>query len=78
MKFGTLLDVMMDILQKRKVTAVELAEKYETSTRTIYRYVDELSFSLPIYVKQGRNGGNKVKQKIWGVRKRLYLPNGNA
>ena len=57
MKFSILLDVLMDILQKRKVTASELAEKYETSTRTIYRYVDELSFSVPVYVKRGRNGG---------------------
>lgn len=57
MKFSILLDVMMDILQKRKVTAAELAEKYETSTRTIYRYVDELSFSLPVYIKRGRGGG---------------------
>ena len=57
MKFSILLDVMMDILQKRKVTAVELAQKYETSTRTIYRYVDELSFSLPVYIKRGRGGG---------------------
>ncbi|MBQ9118395.1 MAG: YafY family transcriptional regulator [Clostridia bacterium] len=57
MKFSTLLDVLMDVLQKRKVTASELAEKYETSTRTIYRYVDELSFSVPIYVKRGRGGG---------------------
>jgi len=57
MKFATLLDVLTDILIKRKVTAVELAEKYETSTRTIYRYVDELSFSVPVYVKRGRNGG---------------------
>ena len=57
MKFSTLLDVLMDVLQKRKVTATELAQKYETSTRTIYRYVDELSFCVPIYVKSGRNGG---------------------
>lgn len=57
MKFSILLDILMDVLQKRKVTATELAEKYETSTRTIYRYVDELSFSVPVYVKQGRGGG---------------------
>ncbi len=57
MKFSILLDILMDVLQKRKVTATELAEKYETSARTIYRYVDELSFSVPVYVKQGRGGG---------------------
>ncbi len=57
MKFSTLLDILMDVLQKRKVTASELAERYEISTRSVYRYVDELSFSVPIYVKRGRDGG---------------------
>ena len=57
MKFSILLDILMDVLQKRKVTAAELAEKYETSTRSIYRYIDELSFSVPIYIQRGRGGG---------------------
>ena len=57
MKFSILLDILMEILQKRKVTATELAKKHETSTRSIYRYIDELSFSVPIYIQRGRGGG---------------------
>ena len=57
MKFAILLDILFDLLLKRRVTATELAEKYEISTRTVYRYIDLLSMTVPVYVKQGRNGG---------------------
>lgn len=57
MKFVILLDIFFELLAKRKVTATYLAQKHEISVRTVYRYVDILSLSLPITVKQGRNGG---------------------
>ena len=57
MKFSILLSILFDLLAKRKVTAVYLAEKHEISTRTVYRYIDLLSLSVPVYVKRGRNGG---------------------
>ena len=52
-----LLDMLFEFLSKRKVSAGYLAEKYEISTRTVYRYVEALSQSLPIFVKRGRSGG---------------------
>ena len=52
-----LLDMLFEFLSKRKVTAGYLAEKYGISTRTVYRYVEALSQSLPIFVKRGRSGG---------------------
>lgn len=57
MKFMILLDILFDLLAKRKVTASYLAEKYEISQRTVYRYVDLLSMAVPIYIKRGRDGG---------------------
>lgn len=57
MKFIILLDIFFELLAKRKVTATYLAYKHEISVRTVYRYVDILSISLPITIKQGRNGG---------------------
>ena len=57
MKFTILLEILFDLLAKRKLTAAYLAEKYEISQRTVYRYIDLLSMSVPIYIKQGRNGG---------------------
>ena len=52
-----LLDMLFEFLSKRRVTANYLAEKYSISERTVYRYVEALSHSLPIFVKRGRNGG---------------------
>lgn len=57
MKFAILISILFDLLAKRKVTAGELAEKHSLSIRTIYRYVDLLSLTVPVYVKQGRSGG---------------------
>ena len=57
MKFYILSDILFELLLKRKVTAGYLAEKHELSIRTVYRYVDTLSTSVPVYVKRGRNGG---------------------
>ena len=46
------------LLDKGKATAPELAEKFEVSTRTIYRDIDALSGAgIPIYAEAGRNGG---------------------
>ena len=57
MKFAILVSILFDLLAKRKLTAAYLAEKHEISQRTVYRYIDLLSTSVPVYVKRGRNGG---------------------
>lgn len=57
MKFSILIDMLFDLLSKRKITAAYLAEKYDISPRTVYRYVELLSTKLPLSIKRGRNGG---------------------
>ena len=57
MKFTILLEILFDLLAKRKVTASYFAEKHEISVRTVYRYIDQLSLCVPVYIKRGRNGG---------------------
>ena len=57
MKFAILVAILFDLLAKRKLTATYLAEKHEISTRTVYRYIDLLSSTVPVYVKRGRDGG---------------------
>ena len=57
MKFTILLAILFDLLAKRKVTATYFAQKHDISVRTVYRYIDQLSISVPVYVKRGRNGG---------------------
>ena len=57
MKLSILIDMLFDLLSKRKVTAAYFAEKYDVSPRTVYRYVELLSKKLPLFIKRGRNGG---------------------
>ena len=45
-------------LLKRKITAKELANRFEVSTRTIYREIETLSgANIPIYASKGKDGG---------------------
>ena len=58
MKDNRLFRILYYILEKGKVTASELADKFEVSVRTIYRDIDSLSSSgIPIYATQGKGGG---------------------
>lgn len=57
MKFSVLLDMLIELLSKRKISAGHFAEKYRLSPRTVYRYVETLAQTLPVSVKRGRGGG---------------------
>jgi len=53
-----LFEIVYILMQKRKITAKELAEKFEVSTRTIYRDIETLSAAnIPIYASKGKDGG---------------------
>lgn len=46
------------LLEKPMITAQELAEHFEVSTRTIYRDIDVLSSTgIPVYTTRGQGGG---------------------
>ena len=48
----------MLLLSRRKVCAREIAERYEISVRSVYRYIEELCVAgIPIDVARGRYGG---------------------
>ena len=57
MNFSILLDMVIELLSKRKVSANYFSEKYNLSPRTVYRYVERISQALPVSVKRGRGGG---------------------
>lgn len=58
MKINRLFEIVYILLDKEKVTAKELADYFEVSTRTIYRDVEDLSSGgIPIYMNKGKNGG---------------------
>ena len=58
MKIDRLIGILSILLQKEKVTAPELAEKFEVSKRTINRdIVDLCKAGIPIVTSQGSGGG---------------------
>lgn len=58
MQTDVIFGIMLSLLNKGTLSAKELAEKYDISTRTVYRYVNVLENSgVPIYSKSGKNGG---------------------
>lgn len=53
-----LFEIIYILLEKKKVTAPELAGRFEVSVRTIYRDIDALSSAgIPVYCTQGKGGG---------------------
>lgn len=53
-----LFEILYILLQKKSITAKELAERFEVSVRTIYRDIDALSLAgVPVYARKGRYGG---------------------
>lgn len=58
MQINRLFEMVYLLLDKEQITAKELAEHFEVSTRTIYRDVETLSGAgIPIYMSKGKGGG---------------------
>lgn len=63
MKIDRLIGVLSVLLQKREMTASELAEKFEVSRRTILRDIDDLCRAgIPIATRQGGGGGISIME----------------
>lgn len=53
-----MMKILMLLLQKRKLTATEIANRYDVSVRSVYRYIEELTVcGVPVDVARGRYGG---------------------
>ncbi len=58
MSDSRLFKILYYLLDKKRATAPELADKFEVSVRTIYRDIESLSGAgIPVYTEPGRNGG---------------------
>lgn len=58
MQINRLFEIIYILLDKEKVSARALAEKFEVSTRTIYRDVETLSSAgIPVFMSRGKGGG---------------------
>ncbi len=61
MKYEIMFGILFTLLSRRKISAGELARKYEVSVRSIYRYVDEMTVAgIPIDVTRGAAGGLSI------------------
>ncbi len=61
MKIDRLTGILTILLQKDKVTAPELAERFEVSRRTINRDIEDLCRAgIPIAAAQGYGGGLSI------------------
>ncbi len=58
MQINRLFEIVYILLNKKQVTAKELSERFEVSTRTIYRDIESLcQAGIPIYTNKGKGGG---------------------
>lgn len=58
MQINRLFEIVLLLLDRQRVTATELADRFEVSKRTILRDIDILSAAgIPVYTIRGRGGG---------------------
>lgn len=58
MQGNRLFEITYLLLDKKRMTAKELAEHFEVSVRTIYRDIDALSLAgIPVFTTKGKGGG---------------------
>ncbi|MGE5702647.1 MAG: helix-turn-helix transcriptional regulator, partial [Clostridia bacterium] len=61
MKLDRLLAITMSLLNQKRITAADLAERFEVSLRTIYRDMETLNQAgIPIVSYQGTDGGYEI------------------
>lgn len=57
--------ILLELISKEFTTAKHLSQKFEISTRSVYRYLSELeSAGIPTYTIQGKNGGIGIEKNF--------------
>ena len=65
MESGRLFEILYYLMENKQTTAKQLADKFEVSTRTIYRDLDKLLVAgIPIIAKQGVDGGVSLDENF--------------
>ncbi len=65
MKVDIIFGILLTLLNKDKVTASYLANKFEISVRSVYRYLSILDTNnIPLSTKSGKGGGIYLINKI--------------
>ncbi|OAB34862.1 DNA-binding transcriptional regulator [Paenibacillus macquariensis subsp. defensor] len=74
MKIDRLLAMTIVLLNRERVSAKELADRFEVSTKTIYRDMETLNQSgIPIVAHQGTSGGFEIMEQYTIARQFLTL-----
>ncbi|MDE6441693.1 MAG: YafY family transcriptional regulator [Clostridia bacterium] len=56
-----MIEILIMLLSGKKVSASQIADKYEVCVRSVYRYINELSLcGIPLEVTRGRYGGIRI------------------
>ncbi len=64
MKIDRLISIIMILLDKERIGAQELADKFEVSPRTIYRDIDTINMAgIPVCSAPGVGGGFEIMRK---------------
>ncbi|MGM9658965.1 MAG: helix-turn-helix transcriptional regulator, partial [Faecousia sp.] len=61
MKVDRLVSIIMILLEKKRISAQELADRFEVSPRTIYRDIDAINMAgIPVRSTSGVGGGFEI------------------
>ena len=61
MKIDRLVSIIMILLDKKRIGARELADKFEVSTRTVYRDIEAINMAgIPVCSTSGVGGGFEI------------------
>lgn len=72
MKINRIITIIMILLQKEKISAKALADKFAVSLRTIYRDIEVIeNAGIPITTFSGSHGGIRIL-KDYKISKRLF------
>lgn len=75
MKIDRLVSIIMILLDKKRISAQELADMFEVSPRTIYRDIDAISMAgIPIRSTPGAGGGFEIMQG-YKIDKKVFSEN---
>ena len=63
MRIDRMLSIVVILLNRRKITAKELAQRFEVSLRTIYRDIESINMAgIPVISNQGTYGGYEIPE----------------
>lgn len=74
MRLDRLLGISLELMTKRRVTAAELADKFEVSVRTIYRDIELINQAgIPVVSYNGADGGYELADGYFVTRQHFSV-----